>query len=146
MVIFGHRYLDNDCINFPTFVFLAVYWSIWTLIYNTDIKLSSTIFKSKPPQCETMSLSNPVSFCSQNLNRYTPLPPSTLQPSTISVTSVDPTYEALSVEEKNFVNTIVGMGFPKGRTARAVKNVGNDDRQVWLQNHNVTIIIINIMN
>ena len=25
MVIFSHIFLDNDCINFKTFVFLAVY-------------------------------------------------------------------------------------------------------------------------
>ena len=29
-----HRYLDSDCIIFKTFVFLAVYWSIWTSSYN----------------------------------------------------------------------------------------------------------------
>ena len=28
VVIFSHRYLDNDCLNVKTFVFLAVYWSI----------------------------------------------------------------------------------------------------------------------
>ena len=31
-------FLDSDCIDFKTFVFLVVYWSIWTLLYNTDIK------------------------------------------------------------------------------------------------------------
>ena len=39
MVRFSHRYLNSDCINFKTFVFLAVYWSIWTSSYNTDIKV-----------------------------------------------------------------------------------------------------------
>ena len=37
-VIFSHRYLDSDRINFQTFVFLAVYWSIWTSSCNTDIR------------------------------------------------------------------------------------------------------------
>ena len=39
VVIPNHRYLDSDCTNFKTFVFLAVYWSIWTSSYNTDIKV-----------------------------------------------------------------------------------------------------------
>ena len=39
VVIFSHRYLDSDCINFKTFVFLATCWSIWTSSYNTDIKV-----------------------------------------------------------------------------------------------------------
>ena len=30
VVIFSHRYLDSDRINFKTFVFLAVYWPFWT--------------------------------------------------------------------------------------------------------------------
>ena len=37
VVVFSHRYIDSDGINFKTFVFLAVYWSIWTSSYNTDI-------------------------------------------------------------------------------------------------------------
>ena len=28
--LFSDKYLDSDRINFKTFVFLAVYWSIWT--------------------------------------------------------------------------------------------------------------------
>ena len=28
----------TDCIHLKTFAFLAVYWSIWTSLYNTDIK------------------------------------------------------------------------------------------------------------
>ena len=39
VVIFSHRYLHSDCISFKTFVFLAVYWSIWTSSYNIDIKV-----------------------------------------------------------------------------------------------------------
>ena len=39
VVIFSHRYLDSNRINFKNFVFLAVYWSIWTSPYNTDIKV-----------------------------------------------------------------------------------------------------------
>ena len=38
-MIFSHRYLDSDCINFKTFAFLAVYWPFWTSLYNTDIKV-----------------------------------------------------------------------------------------------------------
>ena len=29
----------SDCINFKTFAFLAIYSSIWTSLYNTDIKV-----------------------------------------------------------------------------------------------------------
>ena len=36
---FSHRYLDSDCINFKSFVFRAIYWSIWTWLHNTDIKV-----------------------------------------------------------------------------------------------------------
>ena len=43
VVIFSHRFLDSDCINFKTFAFLAVYWPFWTSLYNTDTQ-SSTIF------------------------------------------------------------------------------------------------------
>ena len=39
VVIFSHRYLDSDSINFKTCVFLAVYRSFWTSSYNTDIKV-----------------------------------------------------------------------------------------------------------
>ena len=39
VVIFSHRFLDSDCINFKTFAFLAVYWPFWTSLYNTDIKV-----------------------------------------------------------------------------------------------------------
>ena len=39
VVIFSQRYLDRDRINVKTFVFLAVYWSIWTSSYNTQIKV-----------------------------------------------------------------------------------------------------------
>ena len=39
LVIFSHRYLDSDGINFKTFVFLAVYWSIKTSSCNTDIEV-----------------------------------------------------------------------------------------------------------
>ena len=44
VVIFSHRFLDSDCINFKTFAFLAVYWPFWTS-YNTDIKVQQ-FFKS----------------------------------------------------------------------------------------------------
>ena len=39
VVIFSHRFLDSDCINFKTFAFLTVYWPFWTSLYNTDIKV-----------------------------------------------------------------------------------------------------------
>ena len=52
VVIFSHGYLDSDHINFKTFVFLDVYWSISASLYNTDIiDFSSTIFLTEPPQC-----------------------------------------------------------------------------------------------
>ena len=45
LVIFSHRYLDSDpSINFKTFVLLAVYWSISTSSYNTDIKVQHFFF------------------------------------------------------------------------------------------------------
>ena len=50
MVIFSHRYLESDRINFKTFVFQAVHWAIWTSLCNTDIRVQ------QPPQCLTMSL------------------------------------------------------------------------------------------
>ena len=43
VVIFSHRYLDRDRINFTTFVFLTVQWSIWTSSYNTDIKVKKKL-------------------------------------------------------------------------------------------------------
>ena len=47
LLISRHRLLcsnlDRDCINFKTFIFLAVYWSIWTSSYNTDIKVLKKI-------------------------------------------------------------------------------------------------------
>ena len=46
MMIFSHRYLDSDCRNFQTCVFLAVYWSIWTFWYNTGIKVPQ-VFKNR---------------------------------------------------------------------------------------------------
>ena len=44
VVIFSHRFLDSDCINFKTFAFLAVYWPFWTSLYNTDIKVQKKNF------------------------------------------------------------------------------------------------------
>ena len=43
VVIFSHRYLDSDRINVKTCVFLAVYRSIWTSSYNTDIKVQPSL-------------------------------------------------------------------------------------------------------
>ena len=34
--LFSHRFLDSDCIHFKTFVFLAVYWPVWTSYYTTQ--------------------------------------------------------------------------------------------------------------
>ena len=42
----------------------------------------------------------------------------------------DPIYDAMNTEDKNFVMTIMSMGFPKSRTAMAVKRMGKDDRLV----------------
>ena len=50
VVIFSHRFLDSDGINFKNFAFLAVYWHFWTSLYNTDIKLQ----KKKCNQSSTM--------------------------------------------------------------------------------------------
>ena len=44
MVIFSHRYLDSDRINFKTLLFLPVYWSIWTSSYNAYIKVQLFFF------------------------------------------------------------------------------------------------------
>ncbi|XP_072166966.1 ubiquitin-associated protein 1-like [Diadema setosum] len=94
----------------------------------------SSIPMEPPPNYPAVELE--ANFPQMNLSRYTPLPAPTSQGGesasirSIAMEEQDPTYETLSVEEKNFVNTIVGMGFPRGRTARAVKNIGNDDRQV----------------
>ena len=46
VVIFSHRFLDSDCINFKTFAFLAVYWPLWTSLYSTDIKVQKKINRS----------------------------------------------------------------------------------------------------
>ena len=54
-IIFSHRFCDSDCINFKTFAFLAVYWSIWTSLYNTDIEvqpfLKSSLHSGKQWVC-----------------------------------------------------------------------------------------------
>ena len=57
MVIFRHTYrnLDSNSMNFKTFMFLTINWSIWTLFYNTAIKVQPFFFL-EPPQCLTMSL------------------------------------------------------------------------------------------
>ena len=46
VVIFSHRFLDSDCINFKTFAFLAVYWPFWTSLYSTDIKVQQFLNRS----------------------------------------------------------------------------------------------------
>ena len=46
VVIFSHRFLDSDCINFKTFAFLAVYWPFWTSLYSTDIKVQQFFNRS----------------------------------------------------------------------------------------------------
>ena len=59
--------LDSDCINFKTFVFLAVYWSIWTSLYSTcrPTDIAVLFFLIKPPHClKTMSVTSCyLSFC-----------------------------------------------------------------------------------
>lgn len=89
---------------------------------------SSNAAVDRPPNYPMDELE--ANFSPVNLSSYSPLPPASRHLSTINTEPQDPTYEAMNVEEKNFVNTIVSMGFPKGRTARAVKNIGSDDRQV----------------
>ena len=39
LMIFCHRFLESDCINFKTVAFLAVYSSNLTSLHNTDIKV-----------------------------------------------------------------------------------------------------------
>ena len=39
-------------------------------------------------------------------------------------------YHSLSEEAQRLVDTLTIMGFPRGRTARAVQNIGMDDKQV----------------
>ncbi|XP_022097411.1 ubiquitin-associated protein 1-like isoform X2 [Acanthaster planci] len=75
----------------------------------------------------------------ENLNRYTPLPPSPHQSRVNSVdhdqaVPLDPVFNSMNAEDRNFVLTISAMGFPRSRTARAVKELGHDDRLVveWL--------------
>ncbi|XP_071845799.1 uncharacterized protein [Apostichopus japonicus] len=69
-----------------------------------------------------------------NLSRYEPLPPSPAPSSSESMRSEtkpeDPDFTALDSESKNFARMIISMGFPEGRTARAVKRLGHDDRLV----------------
>ena len=49
VVIFSHRFLDSDCINFKTFAFLAVYWpsehhyTALTSKFNNFLNRSSTM-------------------------------------------------------------------------------------------------------
>ena len=43
VVIFSHRFLNSDCINFKTFAFLAVYWPFWTSLYSTDIRVKGEL-------------------------------------------------------------------------------------------------------
>ncbi|XP_072051198.1 LOW QUALITY PROTEIN: uncharacterized protein [Amphiura filiformis] len=68
----------------------------------------------------------------ESLSRYSPLPEAPRQ-RTLSEEErcrPDPVYDVMSTEDKNFVMTIMGMGFPKSRTARVVKRIGKDDRLV----------------
>ena len=68
VVIFSHRYLDNDLINIKTFVLLAVYWSIWTSSYNADIKVqqflngASTMLNNASNLSPADCIINPFSF------------------------------------------------------------------------------------
>ena len=62
VVIFSHRYLDSDCINFKTFVFLAVYWSIWISSYITDIKVLPFLKWSLYKHIETTSQKQQLCF------------------------------------------------------------------------------------
>ncbi|XP_033634452.1 ubiquitin-associated protein 1-like isoform X1 [Asterias rubens] len=94
------------------------------------------------PQCvslEEVSCSSYPDLDLENLNRYTPLPP---PPHQSHVTALDfgqspvpdPIFDNLSAEDRAFVANIAAMGFPRSRTARAVQQLGHDDRIVveWL--------------
>ena len=63
VVIFSHRYLDSDRIHFKTFVFLAVYWSIWTSSYNTDIKVQQLFFNGASTMLNNVFNPWPVAAC-----------------------------------------------------------------------------------
>lgn len=68
-----------------------------------------------------------------NLNKYEPLPPPPATSSTgmrSEVRPKDPDFTALDEESQVFASMIISMGFPEGRTARAVKRLGHDDRLV----------------
>jgi hypothetical protein len=81
-------------------------------------------------------------FLFQSWNRYSPLPQPGFGPESLhsvssassltdvkTVVDVDP-YDRLSLESKRVVDSVVGMGFPKARTARAVERLGADQKEV----------------
>ncbi|XP_038078297.1 ubiquitin-associated protein 1-like isoform X2 [Patiria miniata] len=114
----------------------------------TDHSVQPLRNRSPPPSYDSQdftSASNPMispmdlpPSYPQNLSRYTPLPPSPHQSRTNSVdhgqASPDPVFDGMNSEDRNFVLTIASMGFPRSRTARAVRELGHDDRLVveWL--------------
>ncbi|XP_048734685.2 ubiquitin-associated protein 1-like isoform X2 [Ostrea edulis] len=78
----------------------------------------------------------------QSWNRYSPLPQPGFGTGSLSslssassitdvktVIDVDP-YDKLPPESKRVVDSVVGMGFPKPRTARAVETLGADEKEV----------------
>ena len=70
VVIFSHRFLDSDCINFKTFAVLAVYWPFWTSLYcySTDIKVQQ-FFKSFLHDVKTMSLTSDLNSACISINK-----------------------------------------------------------------------------
>ena len=77
VVIFSHRFLDSDCVNFKTFAFLAVYWPfwIWIAVDENDKARnwhqSSTIFKINPPQVNNVfNPGHPISGCRLAFKRW----------------------------------------------------------------------------
>ena len=62
VVIFSHRFLDSDCINFKTFAFLAVYWPFWTSKFKKKLNRSSTMLNKVFKVCLILNWS--LSLCS----------------------------------------------------------------------------------
>ena len=97
--------------------------------------MNEYLIRQHSPQRVNLALSFFCPSPSQNLNRYTPLPP---PPHQSHVTALDfgqspvpdPIFDNLSAEDRAFVANIAAMGFPRSRTARAVQQLGHDDRIV----------------
>ena len=86
-MISSHIFLDSDCINFKTVVFLAACWSIWTPLYNTYIKKFNQ--KLNRP---SMMLNNILTI--------------RLQPSTWSSCKANPQGSKTNVSKRNYDITL----------------------------------------